>query len=203
MKSAFDEIRSDDYEIAEEPRIIGEVVVERVDSHAHLQGAMIGYLFRDHEVSDRGKAVWASAHLPKLQGAGAKHWGRYLEWSLTQTLGFQPDFVLQFDRNVWEGLDLLQRCAITEHELKHCIQAVDADGAPRFNQLTGAPVWAIAAHDVEEFDEIMARYGAWKEDLVTFSRATIDALSTSGKLGGSQVVEEVERRLAARQLIAS
>ena len=33
------------------------------------------------------------------------------------------------------------------------------------------PVWRVRGHDVEEFEEIVARHGVWKRDLERFAEA--------------------------------
>lgn len=176
-RSAFDEIREDEYSVAHEAAQLGLLLVNRVESHSHLRGVPIGYIFRDEEIHDKGRLVNATAHLPRIQGAAAKYWGRMLEWTIARILGFQPDFVILIDRNVWAGLDPRRKLALLDHELMHCAQAEDEFGSPRFNQVTGDPIWRIAGHDIEEFSAIVERHGAWNEDLVTFARAVIDSLS--------------------------
>jgi len=197
MKSAFDEIRDDEYAESIEAQTIGSVLVDMVDAHEPLSAATIAFIFRDEEIRDKGKVVAASAHLPRLQGPAAKHWGRFMEWSLVRLLGcVQPDFVILIDRNLWEGLDLSQRVAIIDHELCHTGQARDEEGHLRFNRVTGAPIWEIRGHDLEEFNGVIARHGvAWDETRAEMARVMVEALSAES-LMGAEIVEEVERRLA-------
>jgi hypothetical protein len=49
-------------------------------------------------------------------------------------------------------------CATIEHELLHCAQAVDDYGSPKFTR-EGKPKFAIKGHDVEEFVDVVTRYG--------------------------------------------
>ena len=39
-------------------------------------------------------------------------------------------------------------------------QALDEFGFPKFSSETGRPVFALKAHDVEEFEGVVSRYGA-------------------------------------------
>lgn len=114
---AFEEIREDEYAVAHEAAQLGLLLINKLEDHAHLRDAQVGYLFRDDEVTEKGKVVFASCHLPRLQGAGAKYFGRFLEWNLCRILGFQPDFVILIDRNIWAGLDARQKLALIDHEL--------------------------------------------------------------------------------------
>lgn len=192
--TAFDEIHEDEYSEAHEAARIGLFLVNTVPAHAHLHEATIGYLFRDEEIRRGGKVTWASTHLSGLQGASAKYWGRFIEWSLYRIFGFEPDFVILIDRNIWGGLTPAQKLALIDHELCHSSQALDAEGQPRFNQLTGAPIWRIKEHDVEEFTEVIQRHGAWTEDLVEMARAMIDSLNHGPTL---KVPAEIQKQAAS------
>lgn len=177
-RSAFDEIRDDEYAPAHEAAQLGLLLINSLEDHAHLRDARVAYLLRDEEITEKGKVEWASAHLAGFQGPSLKRWRRYLQWNLVRMFGFQPDFIMLIDRNIWAGLDLRQKLALVDHELCHMAQATDADGAPRFNQVTGEPIWVIRGHDVEEFGSVVERHGLWNDDLLTFARVIVDALGS-------------------------
>lgn len=59
----------------------------------------------------------------------------------------------------------VEACALIDHEFYHAAQAVDDFGAPRFNRMTGEPIWRITGHDVEEHIGIVRRYGAYSAAL--------------------------------------
>lgn len=189
-RDAFDEVRPEEYSVAHEAAQLGLLLVNKVDSHEHLQGAEIAYVFRDEEIRTGSKVEWASAHLA-ARLVSSRHWGRMLRWSIKQLTGIDPDFVMLIDRNIWDGLSPEQKLALVDHELCHMAQSEDADGLPRFNQVTGEPIWCIRPHDVEEFDEIVRRHGLWKEDLVSFARETIDALNN-----GRQLPQDLQEEIA-------
>jgi hypothetical protein len=166
-RSAFDEIREDEYTEALEAREIGEKLIETNDRHAHLQDALVGYLFRDDEVSGGiGKVVDASAHLVAqlIGGSGAKYFGRFAKWALQKELGFLPDFLILVDKNRWEGFDEREKRRLINHELSHCVQKEDENGTPKFNQTTGAPSWGIKPHDFEEFCGVIEDEGLVTEE---------------------------------------
>jgi len=60
----------------------------------------------------------------------------------------QFDFAMWFSLEAWAGLDELQRDALADHELCHCV----------WDEL-GKPL--LALHDIEEFYGVMLRYGLW------------------------------------------
>ncbi len=109
--------------------------------HPHLTNARISYLWKQ-ELQIRGAG---RVRLAKASKCDAK-------------LAFlaNSDFVILFNWKAWEKLTAMQRVAIADHELCHCDQDLDS----------GA--WKMRHHDVEEFSEIVGRYGLWKMDLMLF-----------------------------------
>lgn len=182
----YEPLSEDEYTEAHEAAQLGMLLINTVETHEPLQAAQIAYLFRDQEISSGGKVTWASAHLASLQGAAAKYWGRYFEWSLYRLVGFEPDFVMLIDRHIWAGLDEREKLAVVDHELCHMTQARDEFGGLRFNQVTAAPIWVIRPHDVEEFTEVVDRHGAWSASLVSMARSLIDALNNGPALAVPQ-----------------
>ncbi len=82
------------------------------------------------------------------------------------------DFVILLNKEYWEdpGFDRSKKLALLDHELCHAARAVDSDGEPTIDS-KGRPVWRVRGHDVEEFEEIIARHGIWKRDLERFAEA--------------------------------
>jgi hypothetical protein len=189
--SAFEEIRDDEYSEAVEAREIGIAWIGSVEAHTHLRDASIGYIFHDEEITNGGKVEWASAGLGIMRGPSAKHWGRFIEWTIFRMIGYQPDFIILIDRNIWNGLDAAQKVALIDHELCHCQQATDAFGGPRFNQITGRPIWRIAAHDIEEFHGVIERNGIWNDDVAETARVIVDSLSSKEPKIGHQLAGEI------------
>jgi len=108
--------------------------------------------------------------IPRFMGAQ----GAIASWMLERMCGgMTPDFIMTLDREFWRNADSTKREALIFHELLHAAQALDKEGEPRFTQ-EGEPIWDIRGHDVEEFDDVVRRYGAWKQDLVSFKRALIE-----------------------------
>ncbi|HEV2446371.1 MAG TPA: putative metallopeptidase [Candidatus Sulfopaludibacter sp.] len=126
--------------------------------HAHLVDARIGWLWTNVESAKDGRRVVGTAEIPRGQG---NRWQRErASFQLREWYGEEIDFLITLDACYCAGLDAWSFCALVEHELYHCGQALDGYGAPRFNGQTGLPVWAIRGHDVEEFTGVVRRYGA-------------------------------------------
>jgi hypothetical protein len=133
------------------------------EAFAHLRGeACIGCLWAAVECKSQGKRRIGQAEIPRPpQGINA--WGRARwEMQLVKWFGRVPDFVLTFDA-VWaEQATDREWCAVVDHELRHCVQATDEYGSPKFTR-EGHPVWGIVGHDVEAFTATVSRFGVEAE----------------------------------------
>lgn len=128
------------------------------DRFAHLRDAHIGCLWAAVECNVQGKRRIGQAEIPRApQGVNA--WGRARwEMQLVQWFGKLPDFVLTFDA-VWANeAEDRDWCSVVDHELRHCVQATDEFGSPKFHK-DGRPVFGIKGHDVEEFRATVERFG--------------------------------------------
>lgn len=125
--------------------------------HLHLEDAAIGWVWTTAENQNRGRLVAGEC---QLVSAGAKKWTvARSHFQMRQWFGYVPDFLITIDATIAASLDDWSFCALIEHELCHAAQDVDQEGEPRFNR-DGAPVFRLIGHDVEEFVEVVARYGA-------------------------------------------
>jgi hypothetical protein len=129
-------------------------------AHAHLANARIAALWTNVPNTSRGRRIVARAEKPSPPARAGK-WEREL-WKL-QLLehggGVEPDFRLIFDATLMAAADEASFCATVEHELLHCGQKLGPGGAPAYDRKTGRPRFRIVGHDVEEFVEIVRRYG--------------------------------------------
>lgn len=171
---------SDDLDLAEysvpddgenAPRAILERLVAACDEFVHLREGepRILVLFRNQPKVKGGRAVLGECCMPMVQGSLKT----MFEWLMVEQFGFYPDFLIILDRGWWEAADDVGREALMFHELMHADQATDQYGAPRFNKDTGLPVWRIRGHDIEEFNAVVRRYGAWAPDVSAFVRAVV------------------------------
>ena len=84
------------------------------------------------------------------------------------------DFVILLNRFVWNLVEWtdVEMSALLDHELCHCSVRLDKEGEAQRDE-HNRTVWRIRKHDVEEFQEIMHRHGAWKGDLKTFIKEAL------------------------------
>lgn len=127
--------------------------------------ARIGWLWTNTESTRQGRRILGKAETPHYQGGGwtkDRQAFQMREW-FRGWWGFEPDpeFVITLDALWCAHVPDEAFCALVEHELYHCAQALDAKtGDLKFSKETGRPVWRIRGHDVEEFTGVAARYGA-------------------------------------------
>ena len=121
--------------------------------------------------------------MPRFMGA---KWSKARqEQQITEWFGEMPDFLITLDANYAAQCDDVTFCAVVEHELYHCGQALNEFGAPKFNQTTGLPVYAIKGHDVEEFVGVVRRYGVGAAAGQT--RALVEAANSAPEIGKAKV----------------
>ena len=108
-------------------------------------GCRIGFVFQEKATKVGGKTKAAS--ITKISPALHIH--------------LDLDYLVKIAEDVWEGLDSQQRRALIDHELCHI--------------LFGNNGWTIKAHDIEEFKEIIDRYGLWRNDLMYVADSFVEA----------------------------
>lgn len=128
--------------------------------------ARIGWLMRTHEEVMGGRQILGTVFMPQVQGRLRE----VFDWLLDEKFPDGLDFLVILDATYWEEADEIKREILVFHELCHCIQKVDQYGAPRFDK-DGRPVWGLRGHSVEEFSEVVQRYGAWNDELKEFIAA--------------------------------
>jgi hypothetical protein len=131
--------------------------------HEHLMDAHIGVLWTNAVNVSKMRHVLATAEIPQTMGGAWKR-GR-AEQQMQDWFGFAPHFVLTFYAPECARLTDRSFCALVEHELYHCAQAENHYGAPRFDRVTGEPIYAIRGHDVEVFTGEVRRYGMVSPDV--------------------------------------
>lgn len=102
--------------------------------HEGLEDARIGVLFREEAPVSGEKTTLAATKkvTDEMKAAGLEY-----------------DFIIWFAADWWNRLSLAQQTALVDHELCHC----DFDA----NQGKAK----ILPHDVEEFNQVIARHGFW------------------------------------------
>jgi hypothetical protein len=136
---------------------------------AHLQHAHVGVLWSNVRAPVPGsggeRIVAGMAEI--FEPRPAKRWIMERQvWAMHQLFGFElPDFVLTFDARCWaaETITVATKLALVTHELSHCGQDVDSYGQPKFvrqGARKGEPAYCIKPHDVEQFNLVVAWFGA-------------------------------------------
>lgn len=143
-----------DYIVHEEAEQLAETLIPAY--HPHLTGIKIAHLLKLMPVPKQSKK-------PKKQ----PRQGRKITMAKTskvsakmQALAAQDfKFVIEYDSNIWEGLDADKKRALVDHELCHA--GNDADGC------------YLRHHDLEDFSSIISRHGMWRNDIIRFME-TVD-----------------------------
>ena len=154
-----------------EPREIAGRLISGLDEFRDLRDgkAVILFLLRTQPKVKAQRIILGEMCLPRFQGTLAP----LGVWLLAKVCGELPDYIMVLDSEWWTQADPITREALVFHELKHAAIKVDKEGEPRFND-AGTPLWDLLGHDIEEFDAVVRRYGAWKPDIMSFLRASIE-----------------------------
>lgn len=132
------------------------------EDHVHLAAANIGFLWTNAVNVTKGIEVIGMAELPKPHpalGKWAKARWNFLLLNLFGAEYRQLDFLITLSAPwVFDAKDV-DWCALVDHEMYHCAQAMDAYGNPKFHSKTFRPIFALKGHDVEEHVGVVRRYG--------------------------------------------
>jgi hypothetical protein len=153
---------------AGDPRTIAADLVATDPDHAHLRIGEVNilFLFRRNPKFTLDKMELGSLSLPSFGGKA----GPIARWLMMRVFGSLPDFVMILDHGFWVQAPQEQRIALVDHELTHAIIARNKAGEERFGD-DGRPVFALRPHDIEEFNRIVQKHGAWKQDIAQFLAA--------------------------------
>jgi hypothetical protein len=151
--------------------------------HEHLRQATIGALWTTTENARNGRAIVGQAELGQNIGGMGKWTRAKAEQQAVEWFGEIPDFILTLFAPYAEQCSDATFCALVEHELSHCGQEKDEFGLPRFKKSTGMPAFCMRAHDVEEFIDVVRRYGADASGV----RAMIDAAAEGPTIAAADI----------------
>lgn len=131
------------YQESPEAEEIGNELVRRY--HSDLANAKIFYYFKKKASKKQDKLVLASISLAntKQKFISAKDYDLFLEIGWTE----------------WTELTLQQKIALIDHELCHARLSLEKQKI------------VMCAHSVEEFREIIERYGFWTDGMKAFGEA--------------------------------
>ena len=138
------------YADAKRPEAVAKILIGAL--HDHLQGWRIAYVWRE-SIDRNGQTVFAQVR----KAGGQLHY--FTDF----------DFVMEFNWSVWKHLTLTQQVALVDHELTHCGVEVTESGSKA----------RLVPHDVEEFTDIITRWGLWRPSLEPFAAAVQKAAQLS------------------------
>lgn len=151
--------------------------------HIHLRDAQIGALWTTVENGRNGRTIVGQAEMGQHIGGMGK-WNRAkAEQQAMEWFGCVPDFIITLYAPYADQCSDASFCALVEHELLHCAQERDEFGMPRFKKSTGMPAFCMRGHDVEEFVDVVRRYGAD----ATGVRALIDAAADGPTIAAAEI----------------
>lgn len=134
-----------EYSTAVEPRKVArEIVIPRW--HEHLQEAAIAYIYDAEIMTSKGRAIMA-----KIRKANP------VEHHLTGM-----DLIVLVSMPIWRTLEESQQIALMDHELSHVETTMK--GTPPNHEVK----YKLVGHDLEEFNEVVKRHGAWYPDIKEF-----------------------------------
>lgn len=165
--------RIPDSEGADSPWPIFERLLNSHDELSELsdmlgQDVKLAFMMRAGEWGRHGRQTLGTCYCqPSAQGDLRPLFEQLLE----DTLGFYPDFLIVLSDDWWAEATPVEREVLVFHEALHAGQARDKYGELRFHRETGVPIPTVRPHDLEEFNAVVARYGAWKGDVAAFLSA--------------------------------
>lgn len=132
--------------------------------HPHLKILRIGFLFREEASISDGKVI---------VGMAMRNDDR--NWTLSKkgsSKGQGIDAIIEVAKDVWEDAEPRFREALIDHELSHIGLIEDKEtGTLVMDEITGRIKIKVRPHDIEEFEGVLTRHGAYHEALRTFLRA--------------------------------
>lgn len=136
-----------------------EVVAKPIQDayHPNLKIVKIAFLFREEAAISDGRVV---------AGMAVKVDDR--NWALHRV-----DAIVEIARDVWEEANEQFRNALIDHELSHIGIRFDESGTPVMDEMTNRVKVYVKHHDVEEFEAVLVRHGAYHKELRSFLQAFV------------------------------
>ncbi len=139
------------YWLAPEVKETAERLISKYHEMLGNSGGRVEYLFRSNVPKSKGKLIFGITK--KITGEHA-----------TLANSEEPFFCIIIAHPAWEVLPQKHREALVDHELCHCGIEVNEKGDTKL---------VLRHHDIEEFGEIVHRWGAWSPDVQDFLQAAL------------------------------
>jgi hypothetical protein len=135
-------------------------------NHYHLEPQIelsVGFLWCASGFDSKGRYVIGQAEQLLFRCGKWQKWRQ--EQQMMSWFGINlPEYLITLDASYCAQCSDIEFCALVEHELHHIAHAKDKDGQPAFWRDSGLPKLCIRGHDVEEFIDVIARYGVGHKD---------------------------------------
>jgi hypothetical protein len=92
-----------------------------------------------------------------------------------------PDCIITLNREAWQDFTANQRHALMFHELCHFVPVLDPQdpaGEAFKRDERGRICYRVRKHDIEEFGEVVQRFGLYKRDLEEFAKKCFEGRQT-------------------------
>jgi hypothetical protein len=143
-----------------------ELIREDTDSGAAMYRTMRHLIDQHHsELTDARIALaWCTSWKPDADGRVTI--GKCKKSTDLDREVHDYDFIILLSRGFWmhDEITNTQRTALLDHELMHAAVKYDDHGDPVEDD-RGRQVYRTRKHSIEEFTEIIGRYGLYKNDL--------------------------------------
>jgi hypothetical protein len=128
-----------------------------------LVNARVEYVFRSTAEKKNGRKCLATA---RVVNGLASYYTRHSEAKEAGESAIVPEpfFLVMVWYEAWCKISAAQQLALVDHELKHCVLEMDE---------ADEEVYTIVGHDVEEFEDVASRHGAWMPNLDRLVKATL------------------------------
>lgn len=141
------------YEESVNLKNLGEALIEK--HHPGLAHIKIAYEFRDEATISNGKVIA----------------GRCIRVDDRNLILHDNDVIIEIAKDVWsEATDNFQT-AIMDHELSHIGIRFEEDGEPARDPKSNRIKIYLEHHDIEEFADVLERYGDYHVALRDFLKA--------------------------------
>lgn len=163
------------YTPAPDVEIIAKKIIQ--DTRPVLGHVQISYMFRPEAAVSDGKATS----------------GMCIKVDDRNRMIHDHDFIIEIAKDIWDEATEEFKLALVDHELGHAGLRTDEDGDILYDEKTNRPRTFIKKHDIEEFEDVLERHGAFHKGLRDF----LDAFARNKANKSKPAVKTDEKNLTA------
>jgi len=129
---------------------LADAIIE--EHRPNLRMLSICFLFRDVATVTDGKTI-----VGRCVRVDDRNWSVH-----------KKDVIIEIGKDIWDEASPDFQKAIMDHELGHIGLELDEDGTVVMDEKTLRIKIRLHRHDIEEFEDVLARHGAYHKDLRSF-----------------------------------